>query len=77
MRTRPETSYFQVDARVETRESTFTSLLTPTPLTHDCGKLIGQERAERTALLGRNGSCGLQQLRIKREGDLRLHGTPR
>ena len=63
----------KVDALAETRESTFTSRREPTPLTHDCSKLIRQERAKRTALLGRNRSCGLQQFRFKREGDLRLH----
>jgi hypothetical protein len=67
----------QVDALSEPRKRTFTSLREPLPLTHDRSKLIGQQRTERATLVDRNGLGGLQQFRIERERDSRLHRIPR
>jgi hypothetical protein len=65
----------QVDAFTEAREGTVTSQREPPALAHDGSKLIGQQRAERTALCGGDGSGGPQQFLVERNGDSRLHGT--
>jgi hypothetical protein len=45
----------KIDTLAEKRERPFSSLGEPPPLTHDRSKLIGQQRAERTALCGGDG----------------------